>query len=56
MKNDKIKLKLKIGCTGWGYQSWIGSFYPKNLDRTKRFPIEKNLPSNFLVFNSTCPG
>ncbi len=24
-------MQLKIGCTGWSYQGWSGTFYPKNL-------------------------
>ncbi len=24
-------MELKIGCTGWSYQGWSGTFYPKNL-------------------------
>ena len=24
-------MNYKIGCTGWSYQGWSGSFYPKNL-------------------------
>ena len=23
-------MEIKIGCTGWSYQGWSGSFYPKN--------------------------
>jgi len=23
-------LNVSVGCTGWGYDGWIGSFYPKN--------------------------
>ncbi len=23
--------KLRIGCSGWSYQDWVGSFYPKNV-------------------------
>lgn len=25
-------MELKIGCTGWSYQGWIGTFYQKTLD------------------------
>jgi len=25
-------MELKIGCTGWSYEGWIGAFYPKNMD------------------------
>ena len=25
-------LELKIGCTGWSYQGWAGTFYPKGMD------------------------
>jgi len=24
-------MNFKIGCTGWSYQGWSGTFYPKNL-------------------------
>ena len=24
-------MELKIGCTGWSYEGWSGTFYPKNL-------------------------
>ena len=24
-------MEIKIGCTGWSYQRWSGTFYPKNL-------------------------
>jgi uncharacterized protein YecE (DUF72 family) len=24
-------MELKIGCTGWSYQGWIGQFYPKTM-------------------------
>ena len=27
-------MNLRIGCTGWSYQGWIGPFYPKNLEIT----------------------
>ena len=27
-------MQISIGCTGWGYDGWIGSFYPKNLPKS----------------------
>ena len=24
-------MELKIGCTGWGYKEWEGTFYPKTV-------------------------
>ncbi|NDB63482.1 MAG: DUF72 domain-containing protein [Nitrosopumilaceae archaeon] len=27
-------MQINIGCTGWGYDGWQGSFYPKNLPKT----------------------
>ena len=24
-------MEIKIGCTGWSYKGWLGTFYPKNL-------------------------
>ncbi len=35
-------MELKIGCTGWSYAGWQGSFYPKNLEQ-----------KNFLKFYSS---
>ena len=39
-------MELKIGCTGWSYDGWSGTFYPKNLSKSdwlkyysKIFPI-----------------
>jgi uncharacterized protein YecE (DUF72 family) len=39
-------MELKIGCTGWSYDGWSGSFYPKRLPKSewlqyysKVFPI-----------------
>ena len=28
-------MNFKIGCTGWSYQGWSGTFYPKNLESSK---------------------
>src|SRR5574337_1084281 len=27
-------MDVKIGCTGWSYKGWIGSFYPKTMAST----------------------
>ena len=27
-------MELKIGCTGWSYQGWMGPFYPKDMAST----------------------
>lgn len=27
-------MEIKIGCTGWSYQGWIGPFYPKTMKDT----------------------
>lgn len=27
-------MEYKIGCTGWSYQGWSGTFYPKNLKKS----------------------
>lgn len=26
-----MSMEIKIGCTGWSYQGWIGPFYPKTI-------------------------
>ncbi|MDH5432028.1 MAG: DUF72 domain-containing protein [Nitrosopumilus sp.] len=28
-------MNIKIGCTGWSYEGWSGTFYPKNLENSK---------------------
>lgn len=28
-------MEQSIGCTGWGYDQWLGPFYPKNLPSSK---------------------
>ncbi len=28
-------MELSIGCTGWGYEGWVGAFYPKYLPNSK---------------------
>ncbi|MDH3678012.1 MAG: DUF72 domain-containing protein, partial [Nitrosopumilus sp.] len=28
-------MELKIGCTGWSYDGWSGTFYPKKLEKSK---------------------
>jgi len=28
-------MNIKIGCTGWSYQGWLGTFYPKNLKNSE---------------------
>lgn len=35
---------IKLGCAGWDYKDWIGSFYPKNLDRS----FHLNFYSNYF--------
>ena len=33
-RNSKYDMKLKIGCTGWSYDGWSGTFYPKKLPKS----------------------
>jgi uncharacterized protein YecE (DUF72 family) len=30
-----LKDKLRIGCSGWGYDDWLGSFYPKDTPKSE---------------------
>lgn len=25
-------MDLRIGCTGWSYEGWVGTFYPKTME------------------------
>ena len=56
--------RLRIGTAGWDYKDWIGSFYPKNIERfhhleyyVKYFDIVEinstfyNIPSEEIVIN-----
>src|SRR5213594_4276046 len=29
-----LKAKLRIGCSGWGYDDWLGGFYPKDTPKS----------------------
>lgn len=31
MRILNLQKELRIGCSGWSYQDWVGKFYPKNL-------------------------
>lgn len=28
-------MEISIGCTGWGYDGWVGPFYPKNMPKSE---------------------
>jgi len=30
-KSIQEELEIRIGCTGWSYPAWQGTFYPKGL-------------------------
>jgi len=34
-----LKDKLRIGCSGWGYDDWLGSFYPPGTPKSDYLPI-----------------
>ena len=57
-------VKISIGTAGWDYKDWIGSFYPKKMERSrhleyfsKYFDVVEinstfyNLPSSSMVEN-----
>ena len=29
-----LKDKLRVGCSGWGYDDWLGGFYPPNTPKS----------------------
>jgi uncharacterized protein YecE (DUF72 family) len=37
MKSNLGKSQLRIGCSGWSYRHWNGTFYPKGLPVSKQF-------------------
>jgi uncharacterized protein YecE (DUF72 family) len=57
-------MNITIGCAGWSYKDWIGTFYPKNLDVSEHLTFYSkyydhveinatfyNLPSQEMVIN-----
>src|SRR5574340_1336645 len=34
-----LKDKLRIGCSGWGYDDWLDSFYPKDTPKSDYLPL-----------------
>jgi len=57
-------VNIKIGCAGWSYKDWIGTFYPKNLKASKQLTFYSkyfdyievnstfyNLPSQDMIYN-----
>ena len=45
-------MELKIGCTGWSYQGWHGTFYPKNLQAKNYLKFYSKI-FNLTEINST---
>ena len=61
--SEKAK-KLRIGCSGWSYQDWVGPFYPKDAKPADYLPMYSSVfdaveidstyyrtPSPFMVSN-----
>ncbi|MDH3203640.1 MAG: hypothetical protein OEL81_03045 [Nitrosopumilus sp.] len=36
-------MNIKIGCTGWSYSGWSGTFYPRNLKSSEIFSFLTSL-------------
>ncbi len=34
-----LKDKLRVGCSGWGYDDWLGGFYPKSTSKSDYLKI-----------------
>jgi len=32
-RSSREDFRLRIGCSGWGYDAWLGHFYPKDLEK-----------------------
>ncbi|MBD3350519.1 MAG: DUF72 domain-containing protein, partial [Candidatus Lokiarchaeota archaeon] len=45
-------VNLKIGCAGWAYDDWKGSFYPKSLPPEDRLTHYAKY-FNFIEVNTT---
>jgi len=45
-------MKIHVGCAGWNYDDWIGSFYPDSISKTKQLRYYAKV-FNFTEVNST---
>jgi len=36
-------VEIKIGCTGWSYDGWLGTFYPKRLQKSDWLPYYSSI-------------
>ena len=40
-KSD-LPAKLRIGCSGWGYDDWLGGFYPEGTPKSDYLKLYSN--------------
>ena len=45
-------VKISLGCAGWDYKDWVGTFYPKQLDRYNHLEFYSNY-FDIIEINST---
>ena len=45
-------MNLYVGCSGWTYSGWTGTFYPKNLENWQRLSYYSRF-FNFIEVDST---
>ena len=45
-------MELKIGCTGWGYKEWEGTFYPRSI-KTKNWLVHYSSIFDITEVNSS---
>lgn len=45
-------VKISLGCAGWDYKDWVGTFYPKPLDRHNHLEFYSNF-FDIIEINST---
>ncbi len=38
-----LKEKLRVGCSGWGYDDWLGSFYPPKTAKSEYLSLYSNV-------------
>jgi len=38
-----LKEKIRIGCSGWGYDDWLGGFYPKDTSKSDYLKVYSSI-------------
>src|SRR5678815_4196168 len=55
LPNDLMLPRINVGCSGWFYWHWRGSFYPAELAGSQWFPRYADAFDTCLLYTSPSP-